>query len=90
MAYELGETVKLRVGRGSTVRVLAPDQSVATVEAPHGHFSLWLAKPGSWTYEWDGDGGGSATLEVSRQRADAVEEQVPPRVLSGRFSTGSP
>lgn len=88
-SYELGETVKLRAGRGSVVRVTAPNQIVSTVEAPHGHFSLLLSQPGLWAYEWDGADAGSSSFEVARQ-SRAADEQVPSRVLSGRFSTGRP
>lgn len=89
MAYRLGEMVKLRAGRGATVRVTAPDTTVMLAQAPHGHFSLLLSQPGLWAYEWDGDDAGSASLEVVR-RVDAAEEYVEPRTLSGRFTTGSP
>lgn len=88
MAYRLGEVVRLRAGRGSTVRVTSPDTNVMLAQAPNGHFSLLLAQPGLWTYEWDGADAGSASLEVVRE-ADVAEEYVEPRVLPGRFTTGS-
>jgi hypothetical protein len=89
MVYRLGDVVKLRAGRGSTVRVTAPDTTVMLAQAPNGHFSLLLSQPGLWTYEWDGTDAGSASLEVTRQ-VDGAGEHVEPRTLSGRFSTGSP
>ena len=65
----VGEITRLRVPRGCTVIVDAPDGLQLRMPAPNGTVDLWVPQAGEWRVSWPG---GDTTLEVADAAAPAT------------------